>query len=681
MSQNTPKVSVILCTYNRPDHLGQAVSSVVRQTMTSWELLVINDGGADVGPIIVKFPDPRIHYYNRRENRGKSDCCNFALNQAKGEYIAYIDDDDQWAPHHLETLTQALDGAPEYGAAYSDLYRIPFIGGKDGGPRVPVGKNVWGARDFIRELNFHVNLVPHVSLLHRKDQALRANGYNPDVKALIDWNISRKLSYYCDFLHVRRITGEFWAPLDAATSQRISDVQRRDSDKFKSNSRKIKADNPPRPWPKIIVVSVVYVWTGAPCDQDMVYELLDNLFYPVNLIIVNSTGKPESGLLLHEMNLPPNIVIINSTQKLSRSDAFKLGIESSSAAFVLLASADMARPLYSYILKPLEILSKKPGLHSRAVFVQSWDKTRAEDKSLFASRDLLLQDAPNIEKIKIKDPIPETLAFDAVINEAMTAFENQEWLKAASRLDEARKLIEPERLPVHFLHRFVLVCYRTGQFKKALDECRYWLSQGYGGDIWIDSGLLLLAVGEFRQAGECFDRGLLEIGFQPLEEPIPDNLKKIFPLTPLFQALIGLARCLTELGQPEKSAGILSQAARILPDDYRVHREFGRLFLLAGQYEKSESALTTAVQAGADDSETFRLLGELCDRLGRTGDAFSFYKHALERGGETRRALESCYKTGLALNRIDDVRDVLTAFIKNNPGRYRALELLQSLPQ
>ena len=60
MSVESPKATVLISTYNRPDYLREAIASVMAQTMTDWELLVMNDGGVDVAHVVAEFNDPRI---------------------------------------------------------------------------------------------------------------------------------------------------------------------------------------------------------------------------------------------------------------------------------------------------------------------------------------------------------------------------------------------------------------------------------------------------------------------------------------------------------------------------------------------------------------------------------------------------------------------------------------------
>ena len=104
-----PMVSIILPTFNRPLYLAQAISSAVRQRYGNIQIIVVNDGGCDVSGIVKSFGDPRIVFINRQHNRGKAFSLNEAIATAKGKYIAYLDDDDIYYPHHIETLVNAVE--------------------------------------------------------------------------------------------------------------------------------------------------------------------------------------------------------------------------------------------------------------------------------------------------------------------------------------------------------------------------------------------------------------------------------------------------------------------------------------------------------------------------------------------------------------------------------------------
>ena len=104
-----PRVSVITPTYNRPDLLCQAVESVMAQTFTDWEMIVINDGSEiDQANLLHGVTDPRVRYL-WQEHAGRSAARNRGIAEAQGEYIAFLDDDDLYLQHKLTRESAFLD--------------------------------------------------------------------------------------------------------------------------------------------------------------------------------------------------------------------------------------------------------------------------------------------------------------------------------------------------------------------------------------------------------------------------------------------------------------------------------------------------------------------------------------------------------------------------------------------
>ena len=94
-------VSVILPTYNRRETIQAAIASVQRQTFADWELIVVDDGSTDDTAALVDGSDPRLVLI-RQKNQGVNGARNTAMLRARGQYIAFLDSDDEWLPHHLE---------------------------------------------------------------------------------------------------------------------------------------------------------------------------------------------------------------------------------------------------------------------------------------------------------------------------------------------------------------------------------------------------------------------------------------------------------------------------------------------------------------------------------------------------------------------------------------------------
>ncbi len=105
------KVNVIIPTYNREKLLPRAIESVRRQTYKNWELLIVDDRSSDNTETIVKnyaFIDNRIRYLKNERKKGPAGARNFGILNSTGEYIAFLDSDDEWTEVHLEECINVL---------------------------------------------------------------------------------------------------------------------------------------------------------------------------------------------------------------------------------------------------------------------------------------------------------------------------------------------------------------------------------------------------------------------------------------------------------------------------------------------------------------------------------------------------------------------------------------------
>jgi glycosyltransferase involved in cell wall biosynthesis len=115
------KVSVIIPTYNCGKFIKASVESVLNQSFTNFELLVIDDGSTDnTHEIIRNIKDSRLIYI-KTENNGVSSARNKGIEISKGEYIAFLDADDLWEKSKLELQVNALDHNPNIGFVFTDL--------------------------------------------------------------------------------------------------------------------------------------------------------------------------------------------------------------------------------------------------------------------------------------------------------------------------------------------------------------------------------------------------------------------------------------------------------------------------------------------------------------------------------------------------------------------------------
>jgi glycosyltransferase involved in cell wall biosynthesis len=108
-----PKFSIILPTYNRAHLISTAIESVIAQSVTDWELIVIDDGSTDnTKEVVFSFKDSRI-MYGYQENKGKSIARNAGLHNARGIWICFLDSDDWYLEDHLEAFEEAMKENPQ----------------------------------------------------------------------------------------------------------------------------------------------------------------------------------------------------------------------------------------------------------------------------------------------------------------------------------------------------------------------------------------------------------------------------------------------------------------------------------------------------------------------------------------------------------------------------------------
>lgn len=114
-----PKVSVLMTAYNSERYIAEAIESILNQTFSDFEFLIINDGSTDkTAEIIAKYAktDKRIKFIDNKKNQGLIAVLNQGLDLARGEYIARMDSDDIAMPERLEKQVAYLDENPHVGA-------------------------------------------------------------------------------------------------------------------------------------------------------------------------------------------------------------------------------------------------------------------------------------------------------------------------------------------------------------------------------------------------------------------------------------------------------------------------------------------------------------------------------------------------------------------------------------
>lgn len=187
----TPLVSIIVPTYNRPVRLRRALESIDRQTYRNYEILVINDGGEDVAAVVSGFK--KTAYVNLSENRGLPAARNAGLKASKGQWIAYLDDDDWFYPYHLDTLAKWTN---QHRFIYSNSDAIDWTG------RIKIYMDVDPDPGNI----LSHNITPVCCVLHDRRLLDEVGMFDETLPNHEDWDLWIRMSKVTEMYHVRSST-------------------------------------------------------------------------------------------------------------------------------------------------------------------------------------------------------------------------------------------------------------------------------------------------------------------------------------------------------------------------------------------------------------------------------------------------------------------------------------------
>lgn len=200
-----PLVSVIIPTYNRPDLLSRAIQSIINQTYLNVEIIVVNDGGVDVGDILNSLGnDIKIVLIQQIEHKGVSVARNVALQAANGEIITYLDDDDIFLPSHIETVVEGLQRGQSPFVYTESEYVTERV---ENGKLVEIGRGKSNANVSYDKERLHVgNYIPINTWGHLKSIFSQAGYFDETLDNHEDWDFLLKCSRKFDFVHIPATT-------------------------------------------------------------------------------------------------------------------------------------------------------------------------------------------------------------------------------------------------------------------------------------------------------------------------------------------------------------------------------------------------------------------------------------------------------------------------------------------
>lgn len=203
------QVSAIIPTYNRAPLLKQAIESLLAQTYSNWECIVVDDGSTDETESVVNQYGPQVQYVHQ-SNSGPAVARNRGIEKAEGESLLFLDSDDLLLPNALEMLVRELDQHPKAGVSYGGFYgflpdgrpgKIPEV------PHLPDGEyaSPWPNRQDVKPHGLSVNgqvlpsLLKHDVILMgatlvRRSIVEESEGFDPTIDLMEHWDFFLRLA-------------------------------------------------------------------------------------------------------------------------------------------------------------------------------------------------------------------------------------------------------------------------------------------------------------------------------------------------------------------------------------------------------------------------------------------------------------------------------------------------------
>jgi len=186
-----PRVSILMASWNRAHLIGRAIKSVLSQNFQDWELIIIDDGSTDNTSEVIKEwqeKDTRIKYFYNKHIGRISKVSNFGLQQTRSQYIAILDDDDEWIdPDKLKIQVEFLDKNPDY-AGCGGGFIIIDEKGKEGLRILKPEKD-----EDIKAKALLANPMANSTTLFRYEAAKKVGFYDETLLQFADWDFWLKI--------------------------------------------------------------------------------------------------------------------------------------------------------------------------------------------------------------------------------------------------------------------------------------------------------------------------------------------------------------------------------------------------------------------------------------------------------------------------------------------------------
>lgn len=210
---NNELISIITASYNYENYIKETIESVISQTYTNWEMIILDDGSKDNSVDVIRnycLKDSRIKLYqhHNNENKGLAETLKLGLEKAKGEWIIFLESDDSITPDYIEKKLQVIKEYPDIKFIFNDVNcfgdnsRVKemekyFISQKS---KIIQNPN---PRNFLCDFE-EFNIIPTFSTVMLKKEILKDIDYNSPLKKILDYYLWTQIALNNEFYYINQ---------------------------------------------------------------------------------------------------------------------------------------------------------------------------------------------------------------------------------------------------------------------------------------------------------------------------------------------------------------------------------------------------------------------------------------------------------------------------------------------
>ena len=192
-----PFFTVIIPLYNKEKYVENAIKSILNQTFTDFELLIVNDCSTDRSvQIASEFLSEKVQIIHHEKNSGLAATRNTGIKKATSNYVTFLDADDLWKPHFLEKIFHLIQNFPEariFGTNYEEIWDKTIKNPHNGSESLP--KNFTGYVNFFK-INLKQGIYNHGSICLHKEVYKNVGFYNENIQLSQDLDFNIRANYH-----------------------------------------------------------------------------------------------------------------------------------------------------------------------------------------------------------------------------------------------------------------------------------------------------------------------------------------------------------------------------------------------------------------------------------------------------------------------------------------------------